>query len=112
MPDVATLPLIAKAFGCSIDMLLGYAVEHRIISDYENRYGRKEYYWGVKPSEMCFEVMKLMPPTRALRVLDIGCGEGKDAVFSPKTATRSPRLTLHSQVSTRQKGLLSSTALR
>ncbi len=84
MPDVATLPLIAKAFGCSIDMLLGYAVEHRIISDYENRYGREEYYWGVKPSEMCFEVMKLMPPTRALRVLDIGCGEGKDAVFFAK----------------------------
>lgn len=84
LPDVATLPLIAKAFGCSIDTLLGYAVEQKIISDYESRYSTEEYYWGVKPSEMCFEVMKLLPPTRALRVLDIGCGEGKDAVFFAK----------------------------
>ena len=30
LPDVATLPLIAKAFGCSIDTLLGYAVEQKI----------------------------------------------------------------------------------
>ncbi len=84
LPDVATLPLIAKAFGCSIDSLLGYAVEQRIINDYESRYDTEEYYWGVKPSEMCFEVMKLLPPTKPLRVLDIGCGEGKDAVFFAK----------------------------
>ena len=25
--------------------------------------------------------MKLKPPTKPLKVLDIGCGEGKDAVF-------------------------------
>ena len=84
LPDVATLPLIAKALECSIDSLLGYAVEKRIISDYESRYDREEYYWGVKPSDMCFEVMKLLPPTKALTVLDIGCGEGKDAVFFAK----------------------------
>lgn len=84
LPDVATLPLIAKAFGCSIDSLLGYAVEQKIINDYESRYDTEEYYWGVKPSEMCFEVMKLIPPTKPLRVLDIGCGEGKDAVFFAK----------------------------
>lgn len=84
LPDVSTLPLLAKSLGCSIDSLLGYAVEQKIINDYESRYSTDEYYWGVKPSEMCFEVMKLLPPTRALRVLDIGCGEGKDAVFFAK----------------------------
>ena len=84
LPDVATLPLIARVFGCSIDSLLGYAVEQRIINDYESRYDTEEYYWGVKPSEMCFEAMKLIPPTKAVRVLDVGCGEGKDAVFFAK----------------------------
>ena len=30
---------------------------------------------------MCYEVMRLRPPTAPLCVLDVGCGEGKDAVF-------------------------------
>lgn len=49
--------------------------------DYEKRYNTDEYYWGVKPSKMCLKVLELMPPTKPLRLLDIGCGEGKDAVF-------------------------------
>ncbi|MCL2079762.1 MAG: methyltransferase domain-containing protein [Oscillospiraceae bacterium] len=50
--------------------------------DYENVYGSiNEYYWGVNPSQMCLEVVKLMPPDRHIKVIDIGCGEGKDAVF-------------------------------
>ncbi|MCM1522917.1 MAG: methyltransferase domain-containing protein [Ruminococcus sp.] len=84
LPDISALPLIAGVFGCSIDQLLGYAAQQRVISDYESRYDREEYYWGVEPSEMCFEVMKLLPPARPLKLLDIGCGEGKDAVFFAK----------------------------
>ena len=30
---------------------------------------------------MCLEVIRLMPPDRHIKVVDIGCGEGKDAVF-------------------------------
>lgn len=88
LPDISTLPGVAKALGCSIDTLLGYAVEQKIISDYESRYSTEEYYWGVKPSEMCFEVMRLLPPERPLHLLDIGCGEGKDAVFFAKNGYR------------------------
>ena len=52
------------------------------IHDYENVYhNTNEYYWGVSPSEMCLEIIKLMPPDRHVKVIDIGCGEGKDAVF-------------------------------
>ncbi len=40
-----------------------------------------EYYWGVAPSQMCLKVVSLMLPDRHLKLLDIGCGEGKDAVF-------------------------------
>ena len=50
--------------------------------DYERVYSNSnEYYWGVNRSEMCLKILALMPPDRNLKVLDIGCGEGKDAVF-------------------------------
>lgn len=84
LPDISALPLIARALGCSIDSILGYTVEQKVISDYERRYDADEYYWGVEPSQMCYEVMKLIPPVRPLKLLDIGCGEGKDAVFFAK----------------------------
>lgn len=81
MPDISVLPLLANTLHCNIDSLLGYAAEQRRITYYEERYRTDEYYWGIKPSDMCFEVMKLKPPVKPLSVLDIGCGEGKDAVF-------------------------------
>ena len=81
LPDISALPLLANALHCSIDSLLGYAAERRKITDYEERYQTNGYYWGLQPSKMCFEVMKLCPPTKPLRLLDVACGEGKDAVF-------------------------------
>lgn len=48
---------------------------------YDERYDQPTYYWGVRPSLTCFEVLKRMPPDRPLRLLDIGCGEGRNAVF-------------------------------
>ena len=81
VPDVSTLPLLANVLHCSIDSLLGYAAEQRRITDYEERYKTNDYYWGIRPSHMCYEVMKLCPPVRPLRLLDVACGEGKDAVF-------------------------------
>lgn len=81
LPDISALPLLANALHCSIDSLLGYAAEQRRITDYEERYQGDGYYWGIQPSHMCYEVMKLCPPTRQLRLLDVACGEGKNAVF-------------------------------
>jgi len=49
---------------------------------YENVYKNAEgYYWGVNPSHMCLKVLSLLPPDKRLKIIDIGCGEGKDAVF-------------------------------
>ena len=50
------------------------------------KYRSEEYFWGMKPSSMCYEILKLVPPglspaTKRVKVLDLGCGEGKDAVF-------------------------------
>jgi len=50
--------------------------------DYENVYSSTDdYYWGVNPSQMCLKIISVMPPDRHIKILDIGCGEGKDAVF-------------------------------
>ncbi len=48
---------------------------------YDEKYGGESFYWPVQPSNTCFEVLKSMPPDRPLRLLDIGCGEGRNAVF-------------------------------
>ena len=78
-PDVTLLPQIAHILGTTTDALLGY--RSLPATAYEDRYKEKEYYWGLNPSHLCYEIMKIMPPTKPYRVLDIGCGEGKDAVF-------------------------------
>jgi len=47
---------------------------------YLKRYDQKDYYWGTEPSSTCRRVADLLSD-RPLRVLDIGCGEGRDAVY-------------------------------
>ena len=78
-PDIDLLPAIASVLQTSVDSLLGY--EAVINSDYEKRYQCDGYYWGLEPNQLCYDIMRLKPPTKPLKVLDIGCGEGKDAVF-------------------------------
>ncbi len=77
-PDIEKLPELATILKTSVDVLVGY---QGVATDYDARYTAQDYYWGLKPNRLCYEVMQLLPPVRAYRVLDIGCGEGKDAVF-------------------------------
>ena len=65
----------------SVDKLLGYSAFNADVSFYEDDYRKEEYFWGVQPSPMCLNVLELHPPILPLKLLDIGCGEGKDAVF-------------------------------
>lgn len=78
-PDITLLPQIACILETTTDSLLGY--RPLPTTAYEEHYRKKEYYWGLNPNPLCYEIMKIMPPTKPRRVLDIGCGEGKDAVF-------------------------------
>ena len=80
-PDIEMLPRLAASLDTTIDALLGYC---NVITGYDKRYNTEEYYWGLMPNELCYDVMKILPPVKPYRVLDIGCGEGKDAVFFAK----------------------------
>ncbi len=80
-PDISLLPVLASILNVSIDRLMGYSHNFDPRSYYEEAYKKDEYFWGVQPSSMCLKVLELMPPTRPLSLLDIGCGEGKDSVF-------------------------------
>ncbi len=81
-PDIELLPQLAMVLGTTVDALLGYS--SMPVTDYEERYKAKEYYWGLNPNKLCYDIMRLRPPVQPYRVLDIGCGEGKDAVFLAK----------------------------
>ncbi len=51
-------------------------------TDYERRYQTKENYWQFRPSSMAFKVLELLPPiNRKPKVLEIGSGEGGNAIF-------------------------------
>lgn len=81
MPDISLLPPLSRTLEVSIDKLLGYASQDKRITIYEDAYKTQEYYWGTVPNQACYQVLQLMPPTKHLKLLDVGCGEGKDAVF-------------------------------
>jgi len=81
MPDISLLPQLSRTLEVSIDKLLGYAAQDKQITIYEEEYKTPEYYWGTEPNKACYQVLEFMPPTKHLKLLDIGCGEGKDAVF-------------------------------
>jgi len=81
VPDTTLLPELARTLNISIDKLLGYSAYNTDTSEYENDYRKKDYYWGVTPSTMCLKVLELIPPEKQVKIIDIGCGEGKDAVF-------------------------------
>lgn len=51
-------------------------------TQYEKCYEGEEYYWGLEPASFLDELLKtfIQKPSE-LSVLDIGCGEGKDAVY-------------------------------
>lgn len=80
-PDIEKLPELAAALKTTVDVLLGYK---GVAADYDSRYASGDYYWGLRPNRLCFEIMQLLPPVRPYQVLDVGCGEGKDAVFLAK----------------------------
>jgi tellurite methyltransferase len=48
---------------------------------YDVGYRSSPCFWGKVPGSLVQSSVSLLPPLRGLRVLDAGCGEGKNAVF-------------------------------
>lgn len=82
LPDTALLPALARTLEISIDRLLT-GTEATAGSPYDNEYEKDEYYWGEQPSFLAQQVIALDNPveSREKRLLDIGSGEGRDAIF-------------------------------
>ena len=60
-PDIEMLPRLAAALHTTVDALLGY---RSVVTDYDKRYEMDEYYWGLQPNRICYDIMKLLPPIR------------------------------------------------
>lgn len=51
-------------------------------TQYEKFYDGDDYYWGLEPASFLYELLEITDKkVKNLKVLDIGCGEGKDAVY-------------------------------
>lgn len=86
LPDTALLPLLAKVLEVSIDKLLTGSNLMEKTSPYDGEYEKEEYYWGVKHSLLAEQVVMIMQDgmQKGKRLLDIGSGEGRDAIYFAK----------------------------
>jgi tellurite methyltransferase len=53
---------------------------------YEKKYKGTKNFWGLKPSPLCLKVLWMMPFEKRIKLLDIGCGEGRNAIFFAKNS--------------------------
>lgn len=50
---------------------------------YDQKYADRDYYWGKTPSAFCDILREFVEPLSSisLKLLDLGCGEGRNAVY-------------------------------
>lgn len=80
-PDIELLPQLTDILETNIDSLLGHIPGDSKKTIYSEAYSTDDFYWGLQPNDMCYDLLKLCPPDGHKKLLEIGCGEGKDALF-------------------------------
>ena len=48
---------------------------------YDDKYSSDEYFWGKQPSSIARIFFQMFPPAASLTLFELGCGEGRDAIF-------------------------------
>jgi len=48
---------------------------------YDSGYRACPCFWGLEPGKLVRQIVELMPDLAGARILDVGCGEGKNAAF-------------------------------
>ena len=48
---------------------------------YDEKYQSEGRFWGEQPTSLAHKVLEALPPGGSPRLLEIGCGEGRDLVF-------------------------------
>lgn len=85
LPDTMLLPLLAKLLNVSIDYLLTGESLAGKAGPYDREYQKEAFYWGIRPSELAEQIVDILQcDTVNKRLLDIGSGEGRDAVYFAK----------------------------
>jgi len=84
LPDTLLLSPLAKVLGTSIDCLLTGGSLMEKVSPYDGEYKKEEYYWGLQHSLLAEQIVKIMQDKANKRLLDIGSGEGRDAIYFAK----------------------------
>ena len=80
-PDIELLPRLTDILETNIDSLIGHIPGDSRKTIYSEVYEDNGFYWGLQPDSLCFDVLRLYPPSGHVKILEIGCGEGKDALF-------------------------------
>jgi tellurite methyltransferase len=84
LPDTSLLPLLARTLGVSIDHLLTGENIMKKTSPYDGEYNKEEYYWGLQHSLFAEQIVEVKQNEPKGRLLDIGSGEGRDAIYFAK----------------------------
>lgn len=50
------------------------------MESYDEVYGKPEFYWGQEPNSLCKHTVELLSSGHKGKVIDLGCGEGKDII--------------------------------
>jgi len=54
------------------------------IETYDHVYSKSEFYWGQEPNNLCKHAIKILGTETKGKVIDLGCGEGRDIIYFAK----------------------------